>query len=69
MSDAEVLQQVAEDVQFLKEKMISVEEGLKEIDADLHHVKPSYLRKLEKIKKGKFHRYHSINELRKAIEG
>lgn len=69
MSDTEILQQVAEDLIFLKEKIVSIEEGLKDIDADLHQVKPSYLKKLEKIKKGKFHSYNSITEIRKDIEG
>lgn len=31
-------------------------------------VKPEYLKKLEQIKKGKFHKYNTVAELRKAIE-
>ena len=31
-------------------------------------VKPGYLKKLEKIRKGKFHKYNTVAELRKAIE-
>jgi len=31
-------------------------------------VKHEYLKKLEKIRKGKFHKYNTVAELRKAIE-
>lgn len=31
-------------------------------------VKPEYLKKLEKIRKGKFHKFNTVAELRKAIE-
>ena len=64
-----LLKQVAEDMIFLKEKLVAIEEDLKEIDSDMHHIKPSYLKKLEKIKKGKFHKYDSLVALRKDIEG
>lgn len=31
-------------------------------------VKPEYLKKLEKIRKGKYHKFNTVAELRKAIE-
>ncbi len=31
-------------------------------------VKPVYLKKLEKIRKGKYHKFNTVAELRKAIE-
>jgi len=31
-------------------------------------VKPEYLKKLEKIRKGKYHKFNTIAELRKSIE-
>jgi len=31
-------------------------------------IKPEYLKKLEKIRKGKYHKFNTVAELRKAIE-
>ncbi|MDP2767863.1 MAG: hypothetical protein Q8O41_10535 [Candidatus Methanoperedens sp.] len=36
---------------FLKKKVIEIEENIEDINIDLHHVKPEYLKKLEAIKK------------------
>ncbi|MBZ0175386.1 MAG: hypothetical protein OIN84_16915 [Candidatus Methanoperedens sp.] len=36
------------DLDFLKTKIISIEETIEDIDNDLHHVKPEYIRKLER---------------------
>ena len=35
---------------------------------DKEEVKPRYLKKLEKIRKGKYHKFNTVAELRKAIE-
>lgn len=51
MSEAQILQRIASDLDFLKTKIISIEETIEDIDNDLHHVKPEYIRKLESIKK------------------
>lgn len=51
MSEAQLLQRIASDLDFLKTKIISIEETIEDIDSDLHHVKPEYIRKLESIKK------------------
>ncbi|CAG0971166.1 hypothetical protein METP3_01498 [Methanosarcinales archaeon] len=51
MSEAQLLQKLASDLDFLKTKIISIEETIEDIDTDLHHVKPEYIRKLESIKK------------------
>jgi len=51
MSEAQLLQRIASDLDFLKIKIISIEETIDDIDNDLHHVKPKYIRKLESIKK------------------
>lgn len=50
MSEAQLLQRIASDLDFLKTKIISIEETIEDIDNDLH-VKPEYIRKLESIKK------------------
>ncbi|KPQ44906.1 MAG: hypothetical protein MPEBLZ_00511, partial [Candidatus Methanoperedens nitroreducens] len=42
MSEAQLLQKIASDLDFLKTKIISIEETIEDIDNDLHHVKPEY---------------------------
>ena len=51
MPEAELLERIISDLDFLKTKILSIEETLLEIDNDLHHVKPEYIRKLQSIKK------------------
>ncbi|MBE0525214.1 MAG: hypothetical protein IBX40_12930 [Methanosarcinales archaeon] len=51
MLEAELLEKIVSDLDFLKIKIISIEETIEDIDNDLHHVKPEYIRKLESIKK------------------
>lgn len=51
MPEAELLERIASDFDFLKKKIVSIEETIEDIDIDLHHVKPEYIRKLEAIKK------------------
>jgi hypothetical protein len=51
MLEVELLERIASDLDFLKKKIVSIEETIEEIDNDLHHVKPEYFRKLEAIKK------------------
>ncbi len=38
------------DLDFLKKKVIEIEENVEDINTDLHHVKPAYIKKLEAIK-------------------
>ena len=35
---------------------------------DEKEVRPEYLKKLEKIRKGKYHKFNTVAELRKVIE-
>ena len=51
MLEAELLEKIVSDLDFLKIKIISIEETIEDIDNDLHHVKPEYIRKLKSIKK------------------
>jgi len=51
MPEAELLERIVSDLDFLKTKILSIEETIGEINNDLHHVKPEYIRKLESIKK------------------
>lgn len=36
---------------------------------DREEIKPGYLKKLKKIQKGKYHKFNTVKDLRKAIEG
>ncbi len=51
MSEAQLLQRIVSDLDFLKIKITSIEETIMDLDNDLHHVKPEYIQKLESIKK------------------
>jgi hypothetical protein len=51
MSEAELLERIASDIDFLKKKIVEIEENIEDINIDLHHVKPEYIKKLEAIKK------------------
>jgi hypothetical protein len=51
MSEAELLERIASDLDFLKKKIVEIEENIEDINIDLHHVKPEYIKKLEAIKK------------------
>jgi hypothetical protein len=51
MPEAELLERIVSDLDFLKKKIVFIEETVEDIDNDLHHVKPEYIRKLEAIKK------------------
>ena len=51
MPEVELLERIVSDLDFLKKKIVSIEETIMDIDNDLHHVKPEYIRKLEAIKK------------------
>ena len=51
MSEKQLLQRIASDLDSLKTKIISIEETIEYIDNDLRHVKPEYIRKLDSIKK------------------
>jgi hypothetical protein len=51
MPEAELLERIASDLDFLKKKVMEIEENVEDINIDLHHVKPEYLKKLEAIRK------------------
>jgi len=51
MSETELLERIADDLGFLKNKVIEIGEYLEDLDIDLHQVKPGYIKKLKKIKK------------------
>lgn len=51
MSETQLLERIASDLDFLKKKVVEIEESIEDINIDLHHVKPEYIKKLETIKK------------------
>ncbi len=55
MTELMTIQKIAEDLDFLKEKVVRIEAGIEEITVDLHGmVKLEYLQKLKRIDAGKF---------------
>jgi len=52
MPEAEILNEIRNDLNFLKEKVISMEITINEIDSDIHkELNPEYVKKLDKIEK------------------
>jgi len=62
------LKQMAQDIAFIKQKVVAMEEEIGDISQDIHRVRPEYLKKLGEIERGKFYSYDSVDELRKDIE-
>jgi len=56
------------DLDFIKQKIITIDNELEDISNDLHDVRPEYLEKLEKIRKGKFHKFKSKEEFSSFLE-
>lgn len=52
MSEVDILTEIRNDLNFLKEKVISMEITINEIDSDIHkEFNPEYVTKLDKIEK------------------
>lgn len=52
MSETAILEEIRNDLNFLKEKVTLIEASLNEIDTDMHKkINPEYAKKLEKIEK------------------
>ncbi len=67
MSEAEILSEIRNDINFLKEKIISMEITINEIDYDIHKkLNPEYVKTLDKIEKeDKRIRFSDIEEFDK----
>ena len=61
--EANVLFKIHKDLEFIKQKVIVMDNELEEISKDLHIVRPEYLEKLEKIQQEKFHSFDSKEKL------
>jgi len=51
MNETELLRKISDDLDFLKKKILEIEESLDLITSDLHPVKEEYLERLDEIKK------------------
>ena len=51
MTETELLRKISDDLDFLKKKILEIEESLEAIDSELHQVKEEYLERLNEIKK------------------
>jgi len=54
MAETQLLEKIADDVSFLKDRILHIEEELNEINSELHEVRPEYTEKLKRIDKRKF---------------
>jgi len=70
MQETALLQEIKNELSFIKEKIIVIEVSLNEIDADLHReLNPEYLKKLEKIEKeDKRVHFKNIEEFNKHFD-
>ena len=70
MSEAEILNEIKNDLNFLKEKIIQMEITINEIDSDVHKkINPEYVKKLENIeKKDKRIHFRNIEEFDRHFE-
>lgn len=69
MPEAELLERIVSDLDFLKKKIVVIEEEVDAISSDMHEVHPEYIKKLQQIEKnGKFRSFKTIDELRKTVE-
>ncbi len=68
VSETLTLQDLHRDLTLLLQKVSRIEINLEEIDEDFHRVKPGYLKKLGKIKEGKFHRFSNKKEFLNFLE-
>lgn len=51
MTETELLRKISDDLDFLKKKILEIEESLEKIDSELHPVSEEYLERLNEIKK------------------
>ncbi len=71
MPEAAILEEIRNDLNFLKEKITLIEISISEIDADLHkEFNPEYAKKLDKIEKeSKRVHFKNMNEFDKHFGG
>lgn len=64
-----ILVKIQKDLEFIKSKIIVIDNELEDISNNLHEVRPEYIKKIRRLdKKGKFSSFSSVDELRNEIE-
>ena len=66
--ETNVLIKIHKDLEFIKQKVVVIDNELEDISKDLHIVRPEYLKKLEKIQKEKFHSFNSKEEFLEFLD-
>ena len=66
--ETNVLIKIHKDLEFIKQKVVVMDNVLEDISKDLHIVRPEYLKKLEKIQKEKFHSFNSKEEFLEFLD-
>jgi prefoldin subunit 5 len=51
MTENELLRKISDDLDFLKKRILEIEESFEQIDSELHPVSEKYLERLNEIKK------------------
>ncbi len=49
-----ILKQIANDVAYIKKRLVKIEVDIGELDIETHEVRPNYVEKLKKVESGKF---------------
>ena len=62
------LRQISEDLNFLKKKVMLIEERVEEISDDMHEVRPEYLEKLKNLDSGPSKKYKNLEDFEKSIK-
>ena len=68
VSETQTLDSIHEQLTFLVKKVTKMESNVAEIHDDLHQVKPEYLKKLEKIKRGRTHHFQNKEDFLRFLE-
>jgi cob(I)alamin adenosyltransferase len=67
MKHEQILERIAEDVSFIKAEIIVIKNEVEELKKE--EIKPEYLKKLKNMeRKGRFHQFKSIDDLKKVVE-
>ena len=49
------------------QKLQVLEEEIREINDDLHRIRPEFVEKLKKLEKGKFYRFRNLEEMERYM--
>ena len=67
-NNGQLLKEIARNVDDIKKRLINIELNMKEVDMDMHEIRPEYIQKLKKIEEQEGTRFKDIKELRRIIE-